>query len=398
MNKDLIILCKELEHLSNLCLNKKLRHFYNNVVYNSRFLYFNNILSSEIINKSPYRNIVLNFLKKSEKYLPGGSLIASILLINHIKKIENNSVISKEKNLSTFKELLSDTITSDKFRNIILNTLEFAGADGSINCKKSKNKEICITKNTNAKIKINIADQFESIYFKNVDETTKSCTVLCMDAYLERESEIMTILEEAKKNNTPLLIFCRGMSDYFVRNIKEIIIKNNIYVYPYLVKFDNNDPFLLDDICAAFEVDKVSAEGGDSFYKDLVKKSRIVQVRLKKDGIEFFNKPKKTIEEINKSLSSCHDKELKDYLLKRKNRLSPNVVNVLVPDSETQLLNDFRSVIKIYNIAAISGIVEFNKILMPKYSFNQINSLTNSIMKSISNISYVVKLPSGDSV
>lgn len=392
MNKDLIILCKELENLSNACLNKKLRHFYNNVVYDSKFLFFNNILNSDIINKSPYRNIVLNFLKKAERYIPGGSLIASILLVNLIKnKVQNFSI--KEKNIKTFKEMLKESISKESSRDLILSVLEFAGPDGSINCKNSKNKELCVTKDNNAKIKISIAESFESIYFKSIEESTKSCLVICMDAYLERESEIMTILEEAKKCNVPLLIFCRGMSEYFIKNIKEIIVKNGIYVYPYIVKFDNNDPFLFDDICSAFDLERVSAESGDSFYKDLVKKSKITKVRLKKDGIEFFNRPNKTIEEINKSLSECNEQELRDYLLKRKNRLSPNVVNVLIPSIEKQLLNDFRSIVKTYNLSAISGIVEFNKMLVPRYSFNQIKTLSESIFKSISSISCVVRLP-----
>ena len=45
-----------------------------------------------------------------------------------------------------------------------------------------------------------------------------------MDAYIERESEINEVFEYAKKENLPIVLFCRGVSDSAVRNIKNILL------------------------------------------------------------------------------------------------------------------------------------------------------------------------------
>ena len=393
MNKDILVLAKELKYLTQQSDNKKLRHFYNKNVYKSKFLFFNNVLTSEVLNESPYRNIAINFLKKSENYLPGGSILASRMFSDLI--FNSNSEFlptKKEKSIQSFKDIINQYIYEEDTKELILNTLKFAGPDGTVLCKPSKNNNITVVKKTNAKIPIGIDSRFEGIYFKSVKEVTKDFLVIALDAYLERESEIMTLLEHAKVNKMPVIVFCRGISDYFAKNIKEIIVRNSIYVYPYIVNFDNSDPFLFDDICSALELTKISAEAGHSFYKDLVDNSKNKKIKASASSIEFFERPAEAIESINKKLSESIDMDLRKYLIKRKNRLSPNTVEVSIPESKIRLIQDFKSLIRVYNISATSGIVEYKGTYYPTYSFNKIKNLTHSIYETMKSINLVVKL------
>ena len=398
MNKDLIKLHKELSALILMCKDKKLRHYYNKNVYKSRFLFFNNILASEVIDKSPYRNIVLNFLKMSERCMPGGSLIAAEMFCKKI--ISNNTYKSDFKKESVSREslinIVNDFIFDDKNKETILNCLSFAGPNGSIYCKPSKNDIVAVTKTCSPRIYASLDESFTGVYFRNIDETSKTFISIAMDAYLERESEIMTLLEHAKKEKLPIVIFCRGMSENFKRNLKEIILKNSIYVYPYVVKFDNEDPFLLEDICSALNVEKVSAEAGDVFYKDLVKKSNTVKLKISKDFIEFYEKPIVAINKISEKISESNDPSLLQYLVKRKNRLSPNITKINIPESEIKLIQDMKSAVRLYNQIATGGVVKHDNTHYPKKSFDYINQMTDSIVNSINQIGCVVKLKSKD--
>ena len=392
MNKDLIVLSKELDKLVKKNKNNKFRYYFNNTVYNSKFLLFNNMLLSEVINESPYKNIVFNYLKKAESFMPGGSELASELLVSRINNLQIKKNVKIENTYDNFLKILDSYVFDKQNKEIIKNCIEFAGADGSIYCKPSKNSTLEVTKSCNPKINVNIEESFNSVYFSNLKETTKSFISIAMDAYLERESEIMTLLEHAKINKLPIVLFCRGMSDYFIKNIKEIILKNNVYVYPYIIKLNNDDPFLLEDICSALNLEKVSAESGDSFYKDLVKKSKIVKLKLSSNSIEFYNRPNEAIAIINKKLSTVSDDSLKKYLVKRKNRLSPNIIKVSIPESEIRLIQEMKSMIKIYNNSAVYGMITYNNNIYPKSCFDIIDSMSKSFYKSLSQIECVVKL------
>ena len=396
INKDLIKIHNELSTLIQMCKSKKLRHYYNRNVYQSRFLFFNNILASKVIDNSPYRNIVLNFLKMSERCMPGGSLIAADMFCKKI--ISNNKhkieIEKKDVTKESLNKIIDDFIFDDKNKKIILNCLSFSGPNGSIYCKPSKNDIVAVNKTCSPRIYINLDESFTGVYFRNIDETSKTFVAIVMDAYLERESEIMTLLEHAKKEKLPIVIFCRGMSENFKRNIKEVILKNSLYIYPYIVKFDNEDPFLLDDICSALNVEKVSAEAGDAFYKDLVKKSNILKLKLSKDFIEFYVKPIDAINKISESIAECNDPSLQQYLVKRKNRLSPNITKISIPENEIKLIQDMKSAVRLYNQIATGGIICHDKVYYPKKSFNYINQMTDSIVNSINQIGCVVKIKS----
>ena len=85
MNKDILILAKELKYLTQQSDNKKLRHFYNKNVYKSKFLFFNNVFNSEK-------------LESNSIFLRGFNLSSETLL--------NLSMFSIFKNwLSDFEEL-----------------------------------------------------------------------------------------------------------------------------------------------------------------------------------------------------------------------------------------------------------------------------------------------------
>lgn len=391
-NENILTLSNKLKIYLGKQRNKKFRYFYNEKVYNTKFLFINNLLNEDFINNSPYRNLLINYMIKSENVLKGGSELLSDLTVSRINSlpINYNKVKSSKKNLF----LMFNQIVSDSFSlNLIKSIIEFTGPNGSIKCQLSKDSEIKVLKSQNPEIGINISESFSNLYFSKQKEVTKSFIAVCMDAYIERESEVSPLIDEAIKNKQNIIIFARGYSEFFKSNIKNIIMKNKVFIYPYEVKFSNDDPFLLDDISRLLDIEKYSAESGDSITKNILKKSCQCSLKVSAEKVVFLDSVSKEItREIDKKLISAEDDSLKTYLLKRKKRLSSNTTIVRIPDSNITLLEEIKSVIKYYNSAATSGFIEYKGQFYPKKSFLFILTLSMNLNKNLNSIGYVVKL------
>ncbi len=187
------------------------------------------------------------------------------------------------------------------------------------------------------------------------------------------------------------MLFCRGISDYAVNSLKSIIVKNNVHILPYIVKFSNDDPFELGDLASVLNTKIVSIETGDSMNKDSIKKSTITSIKAFWDKIEILNpEPKYLNESINKKLAEDIDFDLRKYLFKRKARINTNVVEVLIPKREIELLSEFKSLIVAYNNIAIFGLVNNNNLMYSKKCIDIALKLGNNLAETLNSIGYIV--------
>ncbi len=395
MNNNLITLASKLKKFNKSFYQKKHRIVTNKTVHNSFFLFFTFFLREKDFFDSPYRNILINYFKKAEQYYPGSSYFVSVNLVELIfsGKINILKKVKTDKNINTiFKYLKS--ISNDKSYLFLKDVLEYSGADATITCLSSKISEIIVEKKCNPNFNINIDESFINTYFSNQSQTTKSFIVSIIDGFIERDAEIFSLLEMCKKEKLPAVLICRGISEDAKRNIKQIILKNKIYVYPYTLKFDNHDPFLIKDIAKSCETQIISSEFHDNIYKDLENKTNIVKMTIAKNRILFHKKSDILIEEINKQLSIPNiDFEAKQYLQKRKRRVSPNNVIVKIPNSMHNLLQEIKSLIVCYNFCVKQGIYIYDDdTLDSKQCFESSLSLSKSLFKNLKNIGYTLKL------
>ena len=179
------------------------------------------------------------------------------------------------------------------------------------------------------------------------------------------------------------------------------MLTNNIQLFPYICKFDNNDPFLFDDLEKTIGVKGYKLESGDNLYKKIAENSKIKRLRLKTNSIEIFDGSGEILKkEISESIknSDMSDESLKNYLYKRKNRCSPNIVYIKIPETSVNLLNEYKSLIKCYNHIAKSGLIEINNKLYSHYSYNKTNILSRKLFETLSNIGLTVKLKGKENV
>lgn len=395
MNNNLISLASKLKNFNNSFINKKHRIVTNKTIHNSFFLFFTFFLREKIFFDSPYRNILINYFKKAEQFYPGSSYFVSVYLVElifsgKIKELEKVKTDKKIKTIFNYIQKISNKETFDFFKNV----LEFSGADATITCLSSKNSEIIVEKKCNPSFKINIDESFIDTFFANQNQTTKSFIISIIDGYIERDTEIFSLFEMCKKEKLPAILICRGISEDAKRNIKQIILKNRVYVYPYVIKFDNNDPFLIKDIAKSCNTQILSSEFYDNIYKDLEDKTNICKLTISKNKILFHKKSKSLLEEINNQLSNKNiDFETRKYLQKRKRRASPNNVLVKIPNNMHNLLQEIKSLIVCYNLCVRQGIYIYNNnVLKSKQCENSSTNLAKSLFKNIQNIGYTVKL------
>jgi len=392
MNSHLLELFYKLKKFNKQFKNNKLRFVTNNSVYESNFFYTYLLQQCEILKENPYKDILFNYLIKSESLYPGSSYYVTEKLLDVLNGNNNkNDKIKTEVSILNFKKYLDSVSTSREYSDLFLNILKFSGPDATLSCKSTNNIETTIIKKNNTKFNVSIHESFRGVYFSNQQETTKQFITAVMDVYVEKESEIMSLVNYSHEQKMPVLLICRGISDYAVNSLKNIILRNNIFIYPYIAKFDNEDPFLLKDISDALETNLFALDAGDSLYSGIVEKTSCKKLKIKTNSIEIFNINKSIISKINDQIKDSNP-ELRKYLLKRKNRISPNIVEINIPKDEIKFISEIKSLIRCYNNCILFGLMkdENEKI----YSFKEdviTEKLSNNLYKTLLNIGYTIR-------
>ena len=393
MNASLLELAYKLNNFNNNFINKKYKLIDSNNVKSNNFDFLQVFLLNKDFEKLKYREFLLNYFLNAEKTYPGLSFLVSVLLVKNILTNDTQKEIQfKDKNIETLKKYLYKKAKKNIVDNF-LNIIKFSGPDASLSCNLTDSNEFTVKKRNNPTFKnIRIKSELLNVYFSNVKEATKSVQMSILDGFIERESEIMPIIEKAKINKVSALIICRGISDNALKFIKQIIIKNNIHVYIYEAKFDNHDPFLIDDISDLTGVNKISSDTCDNIYREISIKTKVVKVKITPNSIEFFNSSKKLSDKINESIKNNEKNfELLKYLHLRKKRISPNNIDINVPKAMYNDFKVYKKLIICYNFCAVSGFVSLDEKIFSKFEIDKAFSFSKSLFESLTRIGLVVK-------
>lgn len=395
MNDNLIDLATKLKKFNKNFDAKKHRIIALNNIFNSKFLYLEHFLSNEVFIDSPYRNILINYFKNAENQFPGSSRDVSVLLTEKLLGYYKETKKEKtDNNIDNIFAYLSDQTDDETFK-IFKEIIEFSGPDATIVCNETKDKEFTVEKNCMPTFKINIQDEFIPVYFSNTKEYTKDVIISVIDGYIERESELIPLIEKSREEELPVVLLCRGLSYEATNQLKTILIRNKIKLYPYVAKFNDKDPFLFDDIAKIAKTEKVSSETMDSIYTDTIEKCSITKVKISANQIKFFEENKELKEEVIKQIQTAKESSSNalDYLIKRKSRISPNNIHVNIPNRKIKMILEIKNLIKTYNRLAAHGVfVESNSNINSNFKQQLVNRLSESLYNNIKNIGYTIKL------
>jgi len=368
-------------------------------VYKSNFMFFYFLIASKILENCSLKNIFINSFKTAEMNSPGASYYLAKKIVHMFKNNTaelsalNNKIIP---NMFLLKEFIfknSDKLTGE----IILNAIELGGPDSTIICEENKKNETVIERIDNCEFNISIHPKLSKILFSEENKyKNKNARFVISDTFIERESEIVNLIEECVLNKQSLVIFCRGVSDNAIENIKKIMLYNKILIYIYTDSFQNNDPFKFNDLAESLELSVINIETQTSLLKDGIQKSKSINdIKLFSNKILFQNKNKNLINNIDSMLKEKKDDiELCKYLLERKRRLSSKKVIVKVSNTNTTLLQSLKDLLLSYKNICKYGLINdtINNDIVPYNVEISTNNLGKSLYENINKISFVIKV------
>jgi hypothetical protein len=163
-----------------------------------------------------------------------------------------------------------------------------------------------------------------------------------------------------------------------------------LHVYPYIEKYNNEDPFKLKDICELNNIKLISSESGDNIYTSAVEKSEILKCKVSKDKILFNNIKENTLlSNINKQIEeNSGNKSLIEYLMIRKKRCTPNKVIVKIPSEKETYFNELRGLIRSYNKCVVGGVYVKSNISVICQEISDIYS--EKLYKTVKNIKFII--------
>ena len=394
MNKELINIsillkkyCNEFKKNKYRIVNRKGK------VYSSFSLFLYYFLLKKEFNSNPLSSILKNIIVNSEKFFPGSSFYLCEMIYKNVihnkkfKEFHNKQELTLQ-NVFKFYENKYDKNTLDLIKEII----KISGPDCNIICEKTNNSKIEVVRTQNSQFNFKCHKSFTDIYFSSKQKVDKSLFVTVLDSYLEREIDLIPAIEKASINKKNLLVFVRGISNSAISNIKKIMLKNNIVIYIYPLKFDNEDPFALKDIASSLEIKYLSPDKGSIIVRDIEENTKYVEnIVLYKDKIELKKSNINELNKLNSQIKECRDENLLNYLNFRKKRFSCKKTTIFVPEVESFFMQDIKDFINTYNNLIKYGIINIEGYLQSYKCYNNNIKLMNLFIDQSNKIGITIK-------
>lgn len=322
---------------------------------------------------------ILDHVAKSEKACPGAGIkLLQKFVFNELKNYEDiifkNDLIEKINNLDISQKSLS----------LLLESLALCDKNTKIKLKKSRNQKIYIQQVCSYFFKSNnlLANK------KNTQE--KNAKVIVIDGYIENVSELHHIFQHFSINSptTPLVIFCRGMSDDVLHTVSVNNLRGSLNCYPIKIDFGLEDINTLVDIAVVCGSDVISSNKGELISS--IKLSQLCEIKdifITSEGVHIKNDAtRKNTETHVKNLQKKSEEQtvedVKNLLHKRIHSLTSNLVEISIPDdinfySTSKELDEGIRLIS----ATISGATSLKE-TVEFYHSSLLKTLSNTVMFS----------------
>jgi hypothetical protein len=365
-----------------------------NGIYNSNFLFYYYFLLDNSFEDDPYRTIISDYMQKSERYFPGSSYYLIKKFIEKTRNVNNfnyskNTIKPNEDILKTYLEENCDKQSA----HLIQNILSLGGPDATIICDYDNVENITVERKDNTEFAFSIENSLYNVLFGKKTKNKINATIVVADAFIERESDLIPLIEHSKNNSSSLIVICRGITEVATRALKHIMLKNGILVYVFIEKFNHDDPFKLEDFSKTVGTNLITADKMHSLLKDGVECSKTVDnVTVESNKISFDFTNKVLEKEIITQIKNAKNLDLKNYLLKRKKRVTNKKVFVTVPSEMSFLLQTLKDLINSYkNLVKYGATKTSDNKLDIIESQRLTDNLSDNLYFNLKNISYVIK-------
>lgn len=347
MNNLATIIC-DLKKFTNKFENNKVKVVNKNSIVSKRYIFLYSLLLSKKLDNI-YGDIFKEYILKVEKIFPSSSINLIKYLFESIEEFKTNK---QKATLDLFEKYLLSLVNDKEYVDKFIDILKFSGPESIINIHETKLKNQII-KRKESKFEINVNKNFYSIFFTKNKFVKRSCGAVIIDGFIEKDQHLIPAIEFCKENNKTFLLICRGMTQQVSNFLKTCILKNKMTCIVYEKRFDDNDPFLYEDMAIASGVNLI--KDYTSLALDIKKNISIIDnVVLHPESVSFNEQNEKLLKKIKELKNLNVDK---DFIHKRIKRLSGKKVDIYCKDPD--FIEFLKYSIKIYNKILKFGI--YNK-------------------------------------
>lgn len=359
--------------------DNKVRLINKNNVFNKKYVFLYSLLISKKLDNA-FGDIIKEHILKAESIYPG----TSFSIINDLFSSEKNfdSLRKKKSKFSDIKKYFYLNNIEKEHIEFFEKLISFSGPDSIINIHSSKLKNEAL-KRKESKFEINVNKDFYSIFFNKQKFVKRSCCLAIIDGFLEKDQHLIPALEIAKENNKTLVLVCRGMTKQVSNFLKSCILKNNITCLVYEKRFDNEDPFILEDMSIASDCTLI--KDYTSLSREIKENIKVIDNLCLGPNFVSFQQKSSLVDKKVKELKNLNIKE--EFLEKRIKRLSVNKTDVYCTDSD--LIEFLKYAIKVYNKVIKFGIYESNNNPIPALEYDTIKNIKSDLEWKLKKIRYI---------
>ena len=238
-------------------------------------------MSSDELGGDTLRNLLLNSLVSTETKQSSSGIICMqtllFLLENYIRYQGLSSIELKEikKDIAAISnssyrasseeifEMLSQTFHDDVSRDIAMEAIACAGANGTIHLDSGSEETTIIKKIRGYNFPIEIPEVFLAASELKVERSYINPKICVIDGVIEKVSEINGLVQKSYENHCPLIIVARGFDKDVQNTLGVNFSSGNLSIIPVVVPYDMFGANLVNDIAVVSGADKVSSLKGD---------------------------------------------------------------------------------------------------------------------------------------
>lgn len=226
-----------------------------NYFHNGKFCEFEKFIIN--LNKQNSNNTLNEYILSlffDAEIKSAGSFRQLLKLINSSNSTLNIANI-RYPNVNDINWLFNNFNLSNKYQKLLFDAIELAGFNGKIVVQQTK-KDFNYVEKTNGYVFniTNVTSLFNGFFVKP--------KIICIDGFIESESEIHSILETSHSVKESLIIVCRGMSDDVINTLVVNWKRGTLKAVPIIVPFDLMGINMLNDISVVCNCDVVSSLKG----------------------------------------------------------------------------------------------------------------------------------------
>lgn len=292
---------------------------------------------------------------------------------------------------SEYLSLVRNLRVSEHAKEIFESIFRLAGPLTKIIAKQSSSYDTVIKYRGSYSFPMKLDPQFHRMIGHTTTIEQTNPLVIMIEGAPETVAEINPLLTRNFETKRPVLLVARSFPEEVSATLATNWLKGSLSVLPMTYGTSIETINLAADLCAVTKGVLISPHFGDLVTTALLDEDKwgsVDRLEWTSRGLNLYstNKVDRHVKAILKKIENTQETELQEVLRNRVLSLSNDALEVWIPESSPDLLNDIDQMIKHYNAYVVSGVVDTKIGKMPTTFARAAQETAKSLREEILNI------------